>query len=454
MGNLAFNLPLPLLNGDGAAVDVSTLSGPLTLTCVGQLAGAIITIEISNDGGASYSPFCSFQGVGGTKVIPAAAQWLRTNVSGRGSKPYLTFEANVDVAGTDAGSTFATLAVPVGNGAGAATDTSTFDRFSTFVCTGTFPGSVVLVQISEDNTDWSTLCAFNGRGGVISRVVSARFMRAFVQGVDGGVTGVALSVGTCEIGGGGGGGSGEGYFVWTLAKTWAEIYAEMQAFDGPKICLVEYDPNGQRIMTVTGETTDLNHILFMGESIIDIQVEIAIEDGVKLTPFDYGGGNLIAQLRSKDIWWEPACTTTPLVTASETDPETWTFFDINSGGMRPGGVCVDGNFSLYLYDGAYIESGFGAGAFLIRDSFCHIYLRSNSDLGEDVIANPDVASHNFLLFIDATCTYLAGEGLHPSIGPNINVSVDCSNFAVDENGLMYRIAVDSATGNVIATSIS
>ena len=42
---LSLNLPLPVANGAGTAVDVSTLGAPLTLTCVGCV-GATATWRV------------------------------------------------------------------------------------------------------------------------------------------------------------------------------------------------------------------------------------------------------------------------------------------------------------------------------------------------------------------------------------------------------------------------
>lgn len=79
---VALNLPLPVLNGPGAAVDVSTVGGPLTFTCVGSFPGSTIAIEISNNGGLTYSPLYVFQAQAET-VQAVAAEFVRCNVSGR-----------------------------------------------------------------------------------------------------------------------------------------------------------------------------------------------------------------------------------------------------------------------------------------------------------------------------------------------------------------------------------
>lgn len=209
MGTLSLNLPLPVNNGAGAGVDCSTLGAPRTITCQGELAGAVVAIEVSTDAGVSYTPLHAFNGPTEI-VIPVAAQYMRTNVSGRGSKPWLTFSVNVDVGAPDSGSTFGALAMPVLNGGGAALDVSAFENFCSFVCTGVFAGCSIAIQISEEAvpgaSDWSTVAAFYGKGGVVNRVVSAHWMRAFVTGrVSGDPFTAVLGVGNTDLGGGGGG---------------------------------------------------------------------------------------------------------------------------------------------------------------------------------------------------------------------------------------------------------
>lgn len=202
MAIMTLNLPLPVLNGPGAAVDVSAFGGPLTFECVGSFPGATIGIEVSTNGGVTFSPLFMFQGQN-TRVVPVAAQWVRAVVAGR--KTTVPFAVTIDVAGPGGTSEFAALPMPALNGAGLAVDTSGFARFVTAVCTGAFGGAVVSLQISENNIDWDTIAQFAGTGGVFSQAVSALWMRAFVSGRRATVPfGADLSAGATDIGGGGG----------------------------------------------------------------------------------------------------------------------------------------------------------------------------------------------------------------------------------------------------------
>lgn len=180
MSNLFVNLPLPVLNGPGAAVDTSGMGNPKTITIEGVFPGATIAIEASVDGGAAWAPVAVFQ-TGDSQVQKlVAANFMRTNVSGRNSA--LPFSANVDIGAQDAGAQFIVIPLPVGNGPGPAVNVATFGVGSTFIAGGSFAGATIRVEISEDNIAWAPLAMFAGKGGLKNHDVTAQFVRAVVAG--------------------------------------------------------------------------------------------------------------------------------------------------------------------------------------------------------------------------------------------------------------------------------
>jgi hypothetical protein len=87
------NLPMPVLNGPGAAVDVSAFGRFMTIIASGEFPGAGITIEASEDG-TGYIPLTTYFGRAGLFTDEIVAQFLRVNVSGRNDvRP---FTATVD----------------------------------------------------------------------------------------------------------------------------------------------------------------------------------------------------------------------------------------------------------------------------------------------------------------------------------------------------------------------
>lgn len=200
MSNLFVTLPLPAFNGVGAAVDISAMGSPKTLVSAissGEFDGATVTIEASVDGGVVYAPVALFQGGRNTRVVPFAAQFVRAKVAGRSGQ--VPFTATVSVGGSPGGAKFAAIAMPAGNGAGAATDISTFGSTATFIVGGELDGARVLVEVSDDGAAWAPLTQFSGRGGISTVPVTALYARANVSGRNPAVPFTAtLAVGACN----------------------------------------------------------------------------------------------------------------------------------------------------------------------------------------------------------------------------------------------------------------
>jgi len=197
MANQFFNLPMPVLNGPGAAVDVSTLGGDKTIVVAGQFPGATITIELSQDAGGAgaYAPLTTFQSGETRRLGDVAARYMRVNVAGR-KTPLPVFAANADVGGNDMGARFAVLPMPALNGAGAPVDVSALGSACTFVIGGEFPGAAITIEVSEDGTDYAPLKTISDYGRQFSTVVTGNFMRVNVRGRKPIVT----FTGSCSVG--------------------------------------------------------------------------------------------------------------------------------------------------------------------------------------------------------------------------------------------------------------
>lgn len=205
MANQFVNLPAPAANGSGAAVDVSTFGALKTVAVQGNggVFEPFVTIECSNElVPVHWYPLRTFT-TPTEDTFERACHWMRATVSNYrgGGAP------SVDVGGTDDGTTFAQLTVPVGNGTGAGVDVSALGLFKTVQVGGAFRGSLN-VEVSEDaGVTWAQAFSF-AIPGAQSVVIAADFMRVSRNGVpqiDPG-TPVVWVGGTSPIGGGGGGG--------------------------------------------------------------------------------------------------------------------------------------------------------------------------------------------------------------------------------------------------------
>jgi len=215
MANIFFDLPLPVLNGPGAAVDVSAQGGEKTIIVDGTFTGATITVEASVDGGVTYGTVVILQSGSSERTIELAAQYMRLNVSGR--KTTVPFSADVDVGADNSGATFAVLPMPAGNGPGTTVAVSTLESLYTFVVGGAMVGAAVTIEVSDDTDNWAPIVQFSGLGGLQSKTLTAAYMRVNVSGRKATVPfSATTSLGSAAGGGGGGGSSGSPYrFTYT-----------------------------------------------------------------------------------------------------------------------------------------------------------------------------------------------------------------------------------------------
>lgn len=272
-------------------------------------------------------------------------------------------------------------------------------------------------------------------------------------------------------GSGGGGGGGSGVVVWTVAKTWAEVYAEIQAMDGPKIVLVEYDENasnGRRI-TVNDDSspTDINDCYFWaffgarqgtGES-TDSFVRVTFNDGVVLAGHDYGSGFISARLRSRDIYWK-SFSELPLYSGQGSGGVGTMVLDIDGGYIEHDGTpsaMFDGAMACRMRNGAKISGlgGAGTGVFRVRPASGSylVDLRSRATLGPNVFVNPDGAGPNSIVdfTLDSTSEYVEPVN-DPSgtFGPDMTVNFSFIMNAIKATGEQYTIAIDGS-GALVAT---
>lgn len=191
MANLFLNLPAPVADGDGAGVDTSAMGKVRTITVEGDLGGASITIQISNDGGASFVDLLSTSQPT-KKTLKVAAQFMRVRVAG--IKPNVAYAPNIDVGCNDVGAQFVNLPATAGDGTGAQIDVSALGTFKTAVVTGDFTGQV-MIQISEDGVDWADCLTFD-RADHKSLAFVAQFARVVRAG-----SGVPVGAARVDLGG-------------------------------------------------------------------------------------------------------------------------------------------------------------------------------------------------------------------------------------------------------------
>lgn len=225
MANQFATIPVPAGNGSGAAVDVSAFGA--IKTCVFSRGDAnpdiSVTLEFSNDAGAvSWSPLVTQQG-SGTFNQQVAARWLRASVSNykRGTPN------DIQVGGTDDGTSFVTLAVPSDDGVGAPTDISALQQFQTIQVGGGVFGGNLSVELSEDGNTWGEFASFqSGVKNFSTDILVAQFARVrrnVIPDINPGSPTVAIGA-TFPPGGGSGGSDGNAQrFQYTVTGLEADL---------------------------------------------------------------------------------------------------------------------------------------------------------------------------------------------------------------------------------------
>ena len=155
MANVFVSLPLPALNGAGAAVDTSAMGATKTFIVTGSFPGAAIIIEASTDGGTVYAPALVFQDGDREFTLNVVADHMRARVSGR--KTSVPFSAVVEAGAPGDTPLFTAIAMPALNGPGASVDISAFPDFSTFIAGGSFQGATVIVDAATSSQSWPSV---------------------------------------------------------------------------------------------------------------------------------------------------------------------------------------------------------------------------------------------------------------------------------------------------------
>ena len=302
MANVFLDLPVPVADGVGAAIDTSTLGKTRTFTIQGDLDGASITVEISNDGGVDFVPLLSFA-AGGKKTVKVAAQFTRVRVVGSGG----AVAANCDVGSNDVGGQFLNLPATAGDGTGAPVDVSALGTFNTAIVTGDFTGQIEL-QISEDGVDWTTCFTFTAPDQK-SKAFVAQFMRTVRSQSNLATPGTAeVDIGAINDTGGGGGGAagggsaclvfqpGGGGVGPVVFDTWAGVVAQLAALKaaagGPEGCYeIQIDDSVVTPAVIpAGGPYDLTDTALIGAS--DRLAVCDVADGASFTGLRTFRGNL------------------------------------------------------------------------------------------------------------------------------------------------------------------
>jgi hypothetical protein len=191
MPNIYVNLPMPALNGAGAAVDVSAMGKTKTIEITGDMVKASVTVEASADGGVSWGPVISFTEPEVVNEQLVAATHLRVFVRNRLPGP--AFTAVCNIGGDPGGAQAIVPAVPAFNGSGAASVGSALGTFKTFIVQGTFPGARVLIEGSNDGgVTWGPVVMFASKGGLVSKVDVSQQYRVSVAGRRGNIAFAAV----------------------------------------------------------------------------------------------------------------------------------------------------------------------------------------------------------------------------------------------------------------------
>lgn len=199
MANVFLNIPVPVTDGVGAAVDVSAM-GKTKSFVIGGSFRACVNVEYAiGDAPTDWAPLATFLQAGNL-TIDIACQWIRAVTTEAQSGA-----ANLDVGSNDAGIVFATLP-----GDGTSTDISALPGFKTVVVPSLFVGTI---EVSEDGVSWAQAFSFQtGAAAGQSREIYGQFARV-------NPVGAALPVHIAGSDNGGGGGAGSVMRMWSIPDT-------------------------------------------------------------------------------------------------------------------------------------------------------------------------------------------------------------------------------------------
>jgi hypothetical protein len=163
---------MPILDGPGAAVDVSQMGSLKTFSCTGTLLNASVMFEVSADGGTTWGAIAGFTAGEVTEQAAAPATHMRAHV--RGMKAGFAAVATVGgEPGMAAGYTMPLPATASGNGDGASVDVSALGPYRTVIIAGVFTGATIRIDASNDaGASWVPVAQVSNMG-VVRLVTSA-----------------------------------------------------------------------------------------------------------------------------------------------------------------------------------------------------------------------------------------------------------------------------------------
>jgi hypothetical protein len=310
MGNVFSNLPIPVSDGPGTAVNVSAQGEEKTIVVEGDFVGSTLAIEAATDAaGTNFAPVALFD-ANGSKKVKVAARWLRTNVQGRSAEP---FSVVCDVGANDNATQVLNLPVPAGDGAGASVDVSALGTFNTFIAGGAFRDVTLTIQVSNDNSNWVPIATLTAGSPLVSLPVTANYMRVFVRGrtgntfpftvtVDVGASNDPASITAASDGlqshftykpGGGGVGPVE-YDSWAALEAAKEAMRAAGGGEGTFVITIDDSITNPAVIPAGGPY-NLKDCILRGQ---DRVTELDLADGSSATGFRHIGLNLAIQNRT------------------------------------------------------------------------------------------------------------------------------------------------------------
>lgn len=187
--------------------------------------------------------------------------------------------------------------------------------------------------------------------------------------------------------------------TWTAAKTWTEVYAEIQALNGPVICLVEALSTA-RVMTAEGggAPTDLTNVQFL--SIVTASwhdtpsnpANVDLEDGFVLG-LDADG---VAVLNGVNVNFFAFSTTTPIVDGT---PFALT---LNGGQFAGGAAAAVGVTRLVASLSNEASVGASGATIILADGSHNITLQTGARVANDAIVGEGTTP--ITIWTDGSCS--------------------------------------------------
>jgi len=151
--NQYLTLNVPLQNGHGTSLDVSTMKADKNIILVGEHS-SVVSLEGSNDG-SNFVPFLNFDGeTSDDRNVSFIFKWIRVAVT-----QWVSGQPSITIGAEDTDiNEFNVLNIPVSDGPGTATDLGSVASPKTFIFSGTYlRGEQCFLETSQNNTDWQSV---------------------------------------------------------------------------------------------------------------------------------------------------------------------------------------------------------------------------------------------------------------------------------------------------------